>query len=126
MSQSLSIQPSSLSGLAFVKRSIDARGKQPYVIVTVNAFINEPFHPSIPGKLRLHNVSANSKKVLIAGAGPAGLFAALKFLEVGIKPVIIERGKDVRARRRDLAILNKEGILNPESNYCFGEGGAGT
>ena len=126
VSQSLSIQPSSLSGLAFVKRSIDARGKQPYVIVTVNAFINEPFHPSIPGKLRLYNVSANSKKVLIAGAGPAGLFAALKFLEVGIKPVIIERGKDVRARRRDLAILNKEGILNPESNYCFGEGGAGT
>jgi uncharacterized FAD-dependent dehydrogenase len=60
------------------------------------------------------------------GAGPAGLFAALQLLELGIKPIILERGKDVRARRRDLAILNKEGIVNEDSNYCFGEGGAGT
>jgi uncharacterized FAD-dependent dehydrogenase len=64
--------------------------------------------------------------VIIVGAGPAGLFAALKLAESGIKPIILERGKDVRARRRDLAILNKEGEVNPESNYCFGEGGAGT
>ncbi len=63
---------------------------------------------------------------MIIGAGPAGLFAALYLIEQGIKPVILERGKDVRSRRRDLAILNKEGIINPESNYCFGEGGAGT
>lgn len=60
------------------------------------------------------------------GAGPAGLFAALQLLETGIRPIILERGKDVRARRRDLAAINKEGIVNPESNYCFGEGGAGT
>jgi hypothetical protein len=66
------------------------------------------------------------KSVLIVGAGPAGLFAALSLLRSGIRPVIIERGKDIRSRRRDLATLNKEGILNPESNYCFGEGGAGT
>ena len=64
--------------------------------------------------------------MIIVGAGPAGLFAALELLESGIKPVILERGKDVRARRRDLAKLNKEGEVNPESNYCFGEGGAGT
>jgi uncharacterized FAD-dependent dehydrogenase len=64
--------------------------------------------------------------VIIVGAGPAGLFAALKLLESGIKPIILERGKDVKARRRDLAVLNKQGIVNPESNYCFGEGGAGT
>jgi uncharacterized FAD-dependent dehydrogenase len=64
--------------------------------------------------------------IIIVGAGPAGLFAALKLLEMGIKPIILERGKDVRARRRDLAALNKQGIVNPESNYCFGEGGAGT
>ena len=64
--------------------------------------------------------------MIIIGAGPAGLFAALKLIENGIKPIILERGKDVRARRRDLAILNKEGEVNPESNYCFGEGGAGT
>ena len=65
-------------------------------------------------------------KVVIIGAGPAGLFAAFKLIEKGIRPILLERGKDVRSRRRDLASLNKEGILNPESNYCFGEGGAGT
>src|SRR6185437_3716251 len=68
----------------------------------------------------------SSKKVIIIGGGPAGIFAALQLIELGIKPIILERGKEVRARRRDLAILNKEGIINPESNYCFGEGGAGT
>ncbi|MFX5972554.1 FAD-dependent monooxygenase, partial [Acinetobacter baumannii] len=68
----------------------------------------------------------NAKKVMIIGAGPAGLFAALELILLGIKPIIIERGKDVKARRRDLAALNKEGIVNPDSNYCFGEGGAGT
>ncbi|MFX7052434.1 FAD-dependent monooxygenase, partial [Acinetobacter baumannii] len=67
-----------------------------------------------------------AKKVIIIGAGPAGLFAALELILLGIKPIIIERGKDVKARRRDLAALNKEGIVNPDSNYCFGEGGAGT
>ena len=72
------------------------------------------------------DVSHAKKKVIIIGAGPAGLFAALQLIEKGIKPIILERGKDVKSRRRDLAVLNKEGIINPESNYCFGEGGAGT
>ena len=66
------------------------------------------------------------KKVAIIGAGPAGLYAALRAIEAGITPVVFERGKDVRARRRDLAAINKEQTVNPESNYCFGEGGAGT
>ena len=64
--------------------------------------------------------------MLIIGAGPSGLFATLTLLERGIKPIIIERGKDVRSRRRDIAAINKNHIVNPESNYCFGEGGAGT
>src|SRR5690606_39059141 len=71
------------------------------------------------------NVS-NAKKVIIVGAGPAGLFAALRCIELGLKPIVLERGKDVRARRRDLAAINKDHVVNPDSNYCFGEGGAGT
>ena len=66
------------------------------------------------------------KEIAIIGAGPAGLYAALRAIEAGLKPIVFERGKDVRARRRDLAIINKEQTVNPESNYCFGEGGAGT
>src|SRR5690606_17209306 len=89
-------------------------------------FIQEQFTDrQIPG-FNFPSVQNAKRQVLIIGMGPAGLFAALKLIEAGIKPVILERGKDVRARRRDLAVLNKEGKINPESNYCFGEGGAGT
>lgn len=126
LSNHLSVQPSSITGFSCLKRSIDARGKHPYVLLTLNVFVNEPYAqpPIDPPPLR--NVTHAPKKALIAGAGPAGLFAALKFLEKGVKPIILERGKDVRSRRRDLALLNKQGMINPESNYCFGEGGAGT
>ena len=117
---------SNISGFQILKQSIDARGKPIWINCTVNAFINEPFQQRIIQSFRFEAVGNASKKVIIIGAGPAGLFAALQLLELGIQPIILERGKDIRARRRDLAILNKEGIVNPESNYCFGEGGAGT
>lgn len=113
-------------GYHILKRSIDARGKNIKINLRVNAFIGEPFAHRILGRYEYPNVSKSDQIVHIIGAGPAGLFAALNLIEQGIKPVIFERGKDVRARRRDLALLNKKGILNPESNYCFGEGGAGT
>jgi uncharacterized protein len=122
----LSILPSQISGFNIIKRSIDARNRQPAVLLTLTAFVGEPYFRETTQKILFHDVSNAEKKVLIAGAGPAGLFAALKLIEQGIRPLIIERGKDVRARRRDLATLNKEGEVNPESNYCFGEGGAGT
>ena len=77
-------------------------------------------------QFRLRLYANTDKSVLIVGAGPAGLFAALRALSLGIKPIIIERGKDVRQRRKDLALLNRHGLVNPDSNYCFGEGGAGT
>ncbi|MDH5397809.1 MAG: NAD(P)/FAD-dependent oxidoreductase, partial [Cyclobacteriaceae bacterium] len=68
----------------------------------------------------------SQRPVIIVGAGPAGLFAAIRCLEKGLKPLVIERGKDVQARRRDIALINREGVVNTDSNYCFGEGGAGT
>lgn len=122
----LGIPVSSVTGFHIIKRSLDARGKQPWYIQTLNVFVNEPFHPRTIRRVELRDVSHAKHRVIIAGAGPAGLFAALKLIENGIQPILLERGKDVRARRRDLAMLNKEGIINPESNYCFGEGGAGT
>ena len=76
--------------------------------------------------INYQHVSESTKTCHIIGAGPAGLFAALRCLELGIKPILIDRGKDVKARRRDLANINKNHLVNPESNYCFGEGGAGT
>ena len=116
----------SISGFHIIKRSIDARARTVWVNLTVNAFINEPFHQREVQSFDFKNVQQAKKKVVIIGAGPAGLFAALQLIEDGIQPILLERGKDVRSRRRDLALLNKEGIINPESNYCFGEGGAGT
>lgn len=117
---------SSVSGYHILKQSIDARAKTIWVNITVQAYIDEPFLQRETQIFNFKEVSKAQKKVVIIGAGPAGLFAALHLLEQGIKPIILERGKDVRSRRRDLAILNKEGIINAESNYCFGEGGAGT
>jgi len=118
--------PEDLSGFQLLKRSIDARGRQPHIVLTIRAFINEPFSDQPPLLINFPDVSRSEKTAIVIGAGPAGLFAALKLIEKGIRPILLERGKDVRSRRRDLAILNKEGLIDPESNYCFGEGGAGT
>ena len=115
-----------ISGFYLLKRSIDARGRQVHIMLTLHVFINEPYQDREHIKLHFPELPNAAKKVIIIGAGPAGLFAALKLIEKGIRPILLERGKDVRSRRRDLALLNKEGIINPESNYCYGEGGAGT
>ncbi|MEI6946221.1 FAD-binding protein [Paraflavisolibacter sp. H34] len=115
-----------ITGYSILKRSIDARSRQVWVNLTLKVFIDEPFQPTELLPLHLQDVHGASRQVIVIGAGPAGLFAALRLIEHGIRPVVLERGKDVRARRRDLAAMNKEGIVNPESNYCFGEGGAGT
>lgn len=106
------------------KRSIDARKPQIKMNCLIQVFAANETIPPLTSFVS--NDVSHAKEIAIIGAGPAGLFAGLRALELGLKPVIFERGKDVRSRRRDLATLNRDGVVNPESNYCFGEGGAGT
>ncbi len=108
------------------KRSIDARQKAIKVNLKLMIFFqDEPFFEQKIELPNYPNVSCQ-KEVIVVGAGPAGLFAALQLIEVGLKPIVVERGKDVRGRRRDLKAINRDHIVNEDSNYCFGEGGAGT
>ena len=112
--------------LDIIKRSIDARQRRVMVNLTVRAHldcIEEKVDIARPVEYR--PLDANAHDAIVVGAGPAGLFAALRLIEEGIKPILIERGKDVDSRRRDIALISREGVVNPESNYCFGEGGAG-
>jgi uncharacterized FAD-dependent dehydrogenase len=115
-----------INEVEILRRSIDARRRDIKVLLKVIIYTGQ----DKPNPKEITNPPfksvATSKSVIIVGAGPAGLFAALKLLQKGIKPIIIERGKTVRDRRRDLAAINREQIVNPDSNYCFGEGGAGT
>lgn len=120
----LTVSSSEISFIRILKRSIDARSRNIKVNLKIEVFVNEI---PVPRNYQIHYPDVGSKQpVIIVGAGPAGLFAALELIENGRKPIILERGKDVKSRRRDLAAINKEHIVNPHSNYCFGEGGAGT
>lgn len=122
--QKLKISKDKVKGIHIRKRSIDARSRQVLYRIRVIFFIDEsPVIASFASDLRSVK---DSKQVIIIGAGPAGLFAAYRCIERGLKPIILERGKAVRNRRRDLAKINREGVVNPDSNYCHGEGGAGT
>lgn len=107
------------------RQSIDARSKQVKINVQVELYVDEQPPSLIELSTEYPDVS-NRPQAIIVGCGPAGMFAALRLIELGIKPILFERGKDVQARRRDLAAINKEHFVNAESNYCFGEGGAGT
>ncbi len=108
-----------------VRRSIDARGRHPVFRLRVGVAQGQRL-PASPAYRNAYVQTENRPVVHIIGAGPAGYFAALTCLEHGLRPVVLDRGKDVRARRRDLKAIQQEGIVNPDSNYCFGEGGAGT
>ncbi len=119
------IKVAEIKHIEILKRSIDARQKNIKINLRINAFIKENFIEK-PIELPHYYDVSNAKEVIIIGAGPAGLFAALKLIEKGLKPIVLERGKDVKERRRDLAAITKFHLVDKDSNYCFGEGGAGT
>ncbi len=107
-----------------LRRSIDARKKRPQFVLDIEVFLQEDFLGKTPFSMRFKPISTDLR-VIVIGAGPAGYFAALELLEHGIRPVILERGRDVTSRRKDIKLIHTEGIVNQHSNYCFGEGGAG-
>ena len=111
--------------MEILRSSIDARQRNIKINLLINLYVNEDFEERIIRLPEYKNV-AHAQHIIIIGAGPAGLFAGLRCIEKGIKPIILERGKDVRSRVADLKAINMQHQVNEDSNYCFGEGGAGT
>ncbi len=125
VSRLLGVAIEEIAAIRVRKRSLDARSKTVKVRLQVEVYVNEPA-PDEDVPHPIYRAVSGNRTVVIVGCGPAGMFAALRLIKLGIKPIILERGKDVQARRRDIAAINRQGIVNAESNYCFGEGGAGT
>lgn len=118
------IDARTITAVRIIKRSIDARHNPVYVNLTVRIFIGE--EPADDGFISVDYPDvSSSRRVIVVGEGPAGLFAALRLIELGLRPIVVERGKDVHERKRDLSNITKAQKIDPESNYCFGEGGAG-
>lgn len=120
----LDIQISEIKVVRIVKRSIDARQRNVFVNLTLNIYVGESEPESQFEEIEYKNIS-EAPQAIVVGCGPAGLFAALRLIELGIRPIVVERGKNVRNRKKDTAQVSKNNVVNPESNYCFGEGGAG-
>ncbi len=120
----LNVNVAEINSVQSIRRSIDARNKNPIYRLKAVVYINED--PFVESQVYNFLPVNSNKKVIIVGMGPAGMFAALRLIEFGVKPIIVERGKDVQTRRRDLKAIQQDGVVNPDSNYCFGEGGAGT
>lgn len=125
VAKELQVDPSEINHIATLRKSIDARKKRILIRLRLEVYVNEPA-PKEKNYLRDYPDVSSRSKVIVVGSGPAGLFAALKLIEHNLCPIVLERGKDVSLRRKDLNALNSKHIVNPDSNYCFGEGGAGT
>lgn len=126
LSKEIKVSPKEIQHISILKRSIDARQKAVKFNLKVSIYlVGEPIQEAKIELPEYKNVE-NAQEVIVVGAGPAGLFAALQLIELGLKPILIERGKDVKGRRRDLKAINRDHIVDEDSNYCFGEGGAGT
>ncbi len=126
LAKQIKVSAKDIQQVSVLKRSIDARQKAIKINLKVVIYkVGESFVENAIQLPEYKNVSS-AQEVLVIGAGPAGLFAALQLIELGLKPIVIERGKDVRGRRRDLKAINRDHIVDEDSNYCFGEGGAGT
>lgn len=121
----LSLAEIEIEGFCVIKRSIDARQRAVYINLTLRVYINEPVMQEDMIKPYDYPDVSSAKSVIVVGAGPGGLFAALRLIELGYKPILLERGREVSDRRRDIALITREQQINPESNYSFGEGGAG-
>lgn len=114
-----------ITGYKLVRRSLDARFRPPLYLIRSIVYTSEQL-PIVPNELDDLPDVTNARPVHIIGTGPAGYFAAIECIRAGLKPIVFERGKDVQSRRKDLRAIQQEGVVNPHSNYCFGEGGAGT
>jgi uncharacterized FAD-dependent dehydrogenase len=124
VAEKITLPTESITAIRNLKRSIDARSRAVKIHLQLEVYLDEVPLPT-EYRFEVPNV-ATATRVIIIGAGPAGLFAALRLIKGGFKPIILERGSDAKARRRDLAAINRQHIVHPDSNYCFGEGGAGT
>ena len=113
-----------LKGVRVLRKSIDARQRVIYINLSVRGYVNEMPPEDMYSPIEYHDVS-EKKTVVVVGAGPAGLFASLRLIEQGLRPVVVERGKDVHERKKDIALISRTHKVDAESNYCFGEGGAG-
>lgn len=123
--QEKGIDPQRITHLQVVRRSIDARQRTVYVNLLVRVYVDEAPPAQLFPPIVYRDVEASAPAAVVVGAGPAGLFAALRLLQLGVRPIVLERGKDVHERRRDIASLCRDGEVKSNSNYCFGEGGAG-
>lgn len=126
VAESLGVHPMRITGMRVARRSIDARQKRVMVNLLVRVWLDKvPEDVSLVTPVEYKKLPAGAPAAIVVGAGPAGLFAALRLIELGVRPIVLERGKSVEERGKDMARISREDVVDPDSNYCFGEGGAG-